>query len=253
MNNTLILQKLQDTEQEKNITILHAVESGSRAWGFASPDSDFDIRFIYKYPADHYLQLWDKPDVIEFMTREDLDGSGWDLAKTLKLLAKSNGSLIEWLFSTEVYMQNDAFLKQMQFFAKECFSPIATVHHYLSTSQNFMEVCQAETVKLKSYFYALRATLAAKWIVEYDTIPPVLFAELMPLAPADVQDKIATLLDVKAQENEKYMHPKDEQITDYLIKLIQYNKEHAHQLRSGKNIHRELEAFFVEEVKKNSL
>jgi predicted nucleotidyltransferase len=247
---SLIIDKLKATELEKNITVLHAVESGSRAWGFASPDSDFDIRFIYKQPADQYLQLWDKPDVIEFMTGEDLDGSGWDLAKALKLLAKSNGSLIEWLFSNEVYVQNDVFLNQMQLFAKECFSPIATAHHYLSTSLNFIEACQTEKVKLKSYFYALRAALAAKWIVQYDTIPPVPFTELLTLAPADMQEKITLLLEVKTREDEKYLHPKDDRVSDYLIELIQYNKEHAQKLRTGKNIHDALEAFFVEEVKK---
>lgn len=247
----LILQKLKATERERNVTVLHAVESGSRAWGFASPDSDFDIRFIYKHPADYYLQLWDKPDVIEFMTSEDLDGSGWDLAKALKLLAKSNGSLIEWLFSEEVYLKDDAFLNQMQLFAKECFSPVATAHHYLSTSLNFIEVCQAEKVKLKSYFYALRAALATTWIIKYDTIPPVPFNELLHLAPIDIQEKIALLLEVKTHQDEKYLHDKDNHISDYLMELIQYNKEHAQRLRAGKNMHDTLEAFFVEEVNKN--
>ncbi|WP_299249358.1 nucleotidyltransferase domain-containing protein [uncultured Cytophaga sp.] len=248
--NDLIIQKLRQTEHEQQVIVLHAVESGSRAWGFASPDSDFDIRFIYKHPTDHYLNLWDKPDVIEFMTSEDLDGSGWDLAKTLKLLAKSNGSLLEWLFSKDVYLQNDVFLNQMQFLAKECFSPVATAHHYLSTSLNFVEACQQENVKLKSYFYALRAALAAKWIVVYNEIPPVAFAELLPLAPAAIQKRITQLLEVKMEQNEMYLHPKDVRVSDYLTTLIQYNKEHAPKLRAGKNMHAALEAFFVEEVKK---
>lgn len=246
----LIIDKLKATERERNVTVLHAVESGSRAWGFASPDSDFDIRFIYKQPVDQYLKLWDKPDVIEFMTSEDLDGSGWDLAKALKLLAKSNGPLIEWLFCKEVYMTNDVFLNRMQLLAKECFSPIATTHHYLGTSLNFIDVCQAEKVKLKSYFYALRAALAAKWIVQYDTIPPVAFAELVPLAPVDIQEKIAILLEVKVQEDEKYLHPKDDRVSEYLMELIEYNKEHVQKLRAGKNMHDALETFFVEEVNK---
>ncbi len=246
----LILQKLKTTEEERHVTILHAVESGSRAWGFASPDSDFDIRFIYKHPADHYLRLWDKPDSIEFMTGEDLDGSGWDLAKTLKLLAKSNGALIEWLFSKDVYLQHTAFLKQMQSLATECFSPIATAYHYVSTSQNFMEVCQAEHIKLKSYFYALRAALAAKWIIEYDTVPPVPFAELLPLAPENIREKVAVLLDVKTNHGEKYLHPNDAEVSEYLVKLIQYNSEYAQKLRAGKKMHRVLEEFFVEEITK---
>lgn len=106
----LIQDKLRSTEQENNVQILHAVESGSRAWGFASPDSDYDIRFIYKNNPDWYLSLWEKPDVIEFMTDQDLDGSGWDLAKALKLLAKSNAPLIEWLYSPVCYSTDDVFL-----------------------------------------------------------------------------------------------------------------------------------------------
>lgn len=92
-----ILQKLKQIEQQKNVEILFACESGSRAWGFASPDSDYDIRFIYKHYLEYYLSLWEKTDVIEFMTEDDLDGSGWDLRKTVRLLAKSNASLLEWL------------------------------------------------------------------------------------------------------------------------------------------------------------
>ena len=91
-----ILEKLKQIEQEKGVEILYACESGSRAWGFASPDSDYDIRFIYKHDLGYYLSLWEQTDVIEFMTEDDLDGSGWDLRKTVKLLAKSNAPLLEY-------------------------------------------------------------------------------------------------------------------------------------------------------------
>ena len=90
-----ILEKLKAIETEKGVEILYACESGSRAWGFASPDSDYDIRFIYKHDLDYYLSLWEQTDVIEFMTEDDLDGSGWDLRKTVELLAKSNAPLLE--------------------------------------------------------------------------------------------------------------------------------------------------------------
>ena len=99
------------------------------------------------------------------MTEDDLDGSGWDLRKTVKLLAKSNASLMEWMFSPVVYYENEAFMKQIRTLAKECFSPVACLHHYLGTTKNFMDVCEQEEVKLKSYFYALRTALAGKWII----------------------------------------------------------------------------------------
>ncbi|MGE6356177.1 nucleotidyltransferase domain-containing protein [Flavobacterium sp. NPDC079362] len=244
-----ILKKLQEIEKSKNVEILFAVESGSRAWGFASPDSDYDIRFIYKYEPDYYLSLWEKPDVIEFMTDDDLDGSGWDLRKAVKLLAKSNAPLIEWLFSPVVYYANNDFAKQMQDLAVECFSPIATLHHYLGTTKNFMEVCEMEEVKLKSYFYALRTALAGKWIIENNSFPPVAFADLLPIAPQNIQDKIIELQEIKANQNEKYLHPKEVLITDFLLETVHFNQENASKLGSGKKMNAELDLFFRTMIK----
>jgi len=243
-----ILEKLKEIEKSKNVEILFAVESGSRAWGFASPDSDYDIRFIYKHKLEYYLSLWEKPDVIGFMTEDDLDGSGWDLRKTVKLLAKSNAPLIEWLFSPIVYFKNDDFAKQMQDLAVECFSPIAVLHHYLGTTKNFMEVCEMEEVKLKSYFYALRTALAGKWIIENNTFPPVAFADLLPIAPQNIQEKITELQEVKANQGEKYLHPKETLVTDFLFETIQFNQENAGKLGSGKRLSEELDLFFREEI-----
>lgn len=244
-----ILKKLKQIEKEKGVEILFAVESGSRAWGFASPDSDYDIRFIYKHDLNHYLSLWEKPDVIEFMTEDDLDGSGWDLRKTVKLLAKSNAPLLEWLYSPVVYYENEAFANTMQNLAKDCFSPIACLHHYLGTTKNFMDVCQAEEVKLKSYFYALRTALAGKWIIEKNTFPPVDFMELLPIAPQNIQERIRELMAIKANQNEKYLHPKEALITDFLLETVQFNQENASGLGSGKKINEELDGVFRELIK----
>ncbi|RZJ48376.1 MAG: nucleotidyltransferase domain-containing protein [Flavobacterium sp.] len=243
-----ILQKLKEIEIQKDVEILFAVESGSRAWGFASPDSDYDIRFIYKHKPDYYLSLWEKPDVIEFMTEDDLDGSGWDLRKGVKMLAKSNGSLLEWLFSPVVYFENEDFTRQMRGIATECFSPIAVLHHYLGTTKNFMEVCEMEEVKLKSYFYALRTALAGKWIIENNTFPPVAFAEVLPIAPKNIQEKILELQQIKASQNETYLHPKETLITDFLLETVQFNQENVSKLGSGKKLNEELDLFFRREI-----
>ena len=247
---TKIREKLQEIERDKKVKILYAVESGSRAWGFASPDSDYDIRFIYKHEPDYYLSLWEKPDIIEFMTPDDLDGSGWDIAKALKLLAKSNAPLIEWLFSPVVYYQDDAFIQQLRALAMDCFSPIATLHHYLGTTKNFMDVCEQEEVKLKSYFYALRTALAGRWIIEKNSFPPVDFMELLPTAPQIIQDKVKELMAVKANQDEKYLHPKEVLITDYLRETILFNQENAGTLKSGKKMSVELDGVFRNIIKK---
>lgn len=241
---TKIIDKLKEIESSKNVKILFAVESGSRAWGFASPDSDYDIRFLYKHSSDYYLSLWEKPDVIEFMTEDDLDGSGWDLRKALKLLSKSNAPLIEWLFSPVIYYQDVIFVKEMRELAKESFSPIAVLHHYLGTTKNFMDVCEMEEVKLKSYFYALRTALAGKWIIEKNTFPPVAFADLLPIAPLNIQDKVLELMEIKANQDEKYLHQKEVLITDFLLETIQFNQENASKLGSGNKMNEEFDLFF---------
>lgn len=247
--NEKILNKLKEIEIQKDVEILFAVESGSRAWGFASPDSDYDIRFIYKHKPEYYLSLWEKPDVIEFMTVDDLDGSGWDLRKSIKLLAKSNAPLLEWLFSPVVYFENEDFARQMREIALECFSPIAVLHHYLGTTKNFIEVCEMEEVKLKSYFYALRTALAGKWIIENNIFPPVAFADVLPIAPKNIQEKIIELQEIKAGQNETYLYPKDTLITDFLLETIQFNQENASKLGSGKKLSEELDLLFMNWIK----
>lgn len=244
-----ILEKLREIEAQQGVEILFACESGSRAWGFASPDSDYDIRFIYKHDLDYYLSLWEQTDVIEFMTEDDLDGSGWDLRKTVRLLAKSNAPLLEWLHSPVVYFENEAFANQMRSLAKDCFSPIACLYHYLGTTKNFMEVCTAEEVKLKSYFYALRTALAGKWIIERNSFPPVAFVELLPIAPLPIQEKVLELQAIKANQDEKYLHPKEVLITEFLMETVKFNEEHAKGLGSGRKIAEELDGVFMNWIK----
>lgn len=92
----IIPAKLREIEQRENVRILHCVESGSRAWGFASPDSDYDVRFVYVRPLEYYLQLGKTRDVIEWQLDDTLDINGWDLQKALRLLHNSNPTLFEW-------------------------------------------------------------------------------------------------------------------------------------------------------------
>jgi len=244
-----ILQKLKEIEAQKGVEILFACESGSRAWGFQSPDSDYDVRFIYKHDLDYYLSLWEQPDVIEFMTEDDLDGSGWDLRKAVKLLAKSNAPLLEWLYSPIVYLQDEAFVTQMKDLAIECFSPIASLHHYLGTTKNFLEACQAEEVKLKNYFYALRTALAGKWIIEKNSFPPVAFLELLPISPLNVKEKVLELMEIKAVQDEKYLHPKEVLITEFLMEAVKFNEENAVLLKGGKKMGEELDGVFINWIK----
>lgn len=135
---TLVPQKLWEIEAKYDVEVLWAIESGSRAWGFESPDSDFDVRFIYKHKPGFYLALDKGRDVIELPIDETWDVSGWDLDKTLKLLFKSNPTLCEWLQSPIVYHQTD-FIERIRQHAQTYFSEKKMLHHYLNTAKGQMQ------------------------------------------------------------------------------------------------------------------
>lgn len=176
---TLVPQKLREIEETYDIEVLWAVESGSRAWGFESPDSDFDVRFIYKRKVQDYLKLTPERDVIELPIDDTWDVNGWDLDKTLTLLARSNPTLYEWLHSPIVYCHTD-FVEKLVPLLETCLSEERMIHHYLSTAKGQMaKYLSGHVVKPKKYLYVLRPILACEWIKKFHTVPPVLFEELV--------------------------------------------------------------------------
>jgi uncharacterized protein len=202
---TKIATQLQTIAAQEQITILYACESGSRAWGFPSPDSDYDVRFIYLRPLEWYLSIDDRPDTIDLPIDSLLDINGWDLRKALKLFKGSNSAIYEWLQSPIVYQSHGNLPAELLNLANSYYAARAGIHHYLNmTTSCDREYLQADTVKLKKYFYALRPILAAKWIAEYRTFPPMVFDKLLPLISdrADVLAEIDRLLAIKATANE---------------------------------------------------
>lgn len=174
----IIPVKLKEIERRENVRILHCVESGSRAWGFASPDSDYDVRFIYVRPVEFYLRLEKNRDVIEWQLDETLDINGWDVQKALRLLHSSNPTLFEWNSSPIVYKTTPEWA-EISATINHYFQKKAGLHHYLSTAKkNYYEFLKGDSVKLKKYFYVLRPILACRWILQKQTPPPMLFSEL---------------------------------------------------------------------------
>jgi hypothetical protein len=152
-------------ESEENIRIVYACESGSRAWGFPSADSDFDVRFLYVRPVNWYLSIDEKRDVIERPISDGLDISGWDLKKALRLFRKSNPPLLEWLGSPIVYLEKYSAARKMRRLSASNFSPNACLHHYLHMARgNFRDYLKGDEVWVKKYFYVLRPILAMNWI-----------------------------------------------------------------------------------------
>jgi hypothetical protein len=215
-----IKNKLQEIEQARHVKILCATESGSRAWGFPSPDSDYDVRIIYKHPPDWYLSLSDKKGTIEMMfDNGELDISGWDIKKALQLMHKSNAALQEWLQSPIIYQQEQSIATHLREAAACCFSPISTMHHYLWMAKNsFAEIENAENIKLKKLFYVLRATLACKWLLEKEGFPPIVFMQMVNELDfaADLKAKITSLIALKATKLEGYIHPAESELNHFI-------------------------------------
>jgi predicted nucleotidyltransferase len=175
-----INSSLESIEKEQSCSILFACESGSRAWGFASPDSDFDVRFVYFKPIDWFLRIDSKIDSITEMLPHDLDLSGWELQKALRLFAKSNIALYEWFGSPIIYCKNDYFFKTVKSLIPLYFNPKKAIHHYHSIADTMLkEHLQSHSVNIKKLFYILRPLLACMWIVQYKTMPPTVFDELL--------------------------------------------------------------------------
>lgn len=205
--NTEILQRLALTEKTSNIRIVLAIESGSRAWGFASPDSDYDVRFIYAHPKEWYVavDLEEKRDVIEYKITDDIDLNGWDLRKALRLYWKSNPAFVEWIQSPIIYQRSGCFVERALELLPTVYSSERGIYHYRSMAKtNYRGYLRGEQVKTKKYFYVLRPLLAARWIEQYQTAAPVEFDRLLTLLSGQDQvlEAIAALLEKKRQSAE---------------------------------------------------
>ena len=245
-----ILEKLNEIEKNENVRILLAVESGSRAWGFASPDSDYDVRFIYVRPKEDYLRLEKTRDVIELPIEGELDINGWDLDKTLRLLRASNPTLFEW-FSSPIVYRETAFAQEFRGIMQRYFSSKRGLSHYLSmASSNYREYLKGDTVKAKKYFYVLRPVLACRWILDKGSPPPMLFSDLMDaeLNPVLLPD-VNRLLNLKMNAPEIKTIPKIESINRYLDSSIEkVRSRFVHLPEDSKHGWEELNQLFLSQL-----
>ena len=216
-----IQEQLRRIEEAENIKILFAVESGSRAWGFASPDSDYDVRFIYIRRLEDYLRLNTIRDVIELPIDDALDINGWDLQKTLRLLHKSNPTLFEW-FSSPIVYQKTEFADKFRDLMMHYFSSKKTMYHYVSMAEgNYREYLKGDLIRAKKYFYVLRPVLACQWILDRGTPPPMLFSELLKTElPVELIDVVNQLLELKMNSPEVKLIKRISEINEYLDESI---------------------------------
>lgn len=212
-----INRELDALELERNVSVLFACESGSRAWGFASPDSDYDVRFVYTRGLACYLGLERRRDVIEWRLDDVIDINGWDLGKLLRLMRGSNPTVFEWLASPIVYRELPAF-SQVRELASTAFQPKPCVYHYLRmATRNYEAFLLGETVKTKKYFYAIRSLLAARWILDERAPAPMRFDELAAAKlGAAISPLVDELLHEKVNEPEQETRPRIDALNGWI-------------------------------------
>lgn len=233
--NLHIQKKLQDVAHEHDVKILLAVESGSRAWGFPSTDSDYDVRFIYARPKDSYLSIKDYRDVIETPLLHDevlgvpLDFNGWDIRKALQLAMKSNPVLIEWLVSPVRYDCNVVAADRLLDFAKKTANIQAFHYHYDRLARNAWEQIQqnAEQVKLKLYCYALRPVLSSQWTLQYNQTPPMDMPSLCKglINETALLEEIDRLIRLKATANEGDIFQRNVILDTHIASVLEHKAE----------------------------
>ena len=203
---TEILQRLHRAEAEHSVRILYACESGSRAWNFASPDSDYDARFIYVRTQDWYLSfdVERRRDVIEYPIVDLIDCNGWDIRKAMYLFTRTNGALLEWFNSPINYIEHGHFAQRMRELAPRAFDPKALCYHYSHMARgNAREYLFNDQVRLKKYFYVLRPLFAIRYIEQGLGVPPVPFDALATaVAPDSLKEALNKLLMLKRSTGE---------------------------------------------------
>lgn len=239
----IIIDELEKIEEREQIKILFAVESGSRAWGFPSKDSDYDVRFVYIHPIEWYLSIEEGRDVLECPINNLLDISGWDIKKSLKLFKKMNPALSEWVNSPIVYLSYSSFLEQLRKLQNEYYSPKSSIYHYLNmANRNYREYLQSEKVRVKKYFYVLRPILACKWIENNNTVPPLEFEKLLDsqVDAEELYNQIKILLEIKKSADELDIEPRIDIINRFLDDEILYYKHYVEKINNNKSLDIEL-------------
>ena len=221
MNGNAIAQeikaKLSQIEKRENIRILYVCESGSRAWGFESPDSDYDVRFIFVRPFEDYLRIKELPDFIEAELNETYDINGWDLKKFFKQVYKSNPVLFEWANSPIVYRTTQEW-ERVKALMKDFVLQAAMIHHYCGMAKsNIRKNFSTSEVVLKKYLYVLRPVLACEWIMQKHTVPPTEFSKLADeVLPIELKDSVKELLAGKMKSREKEKRTRIPQLDSFI-------------------------------------
>ncbi len=245
-----IINKLKEIEKREHVKIIYAIESGSRAWGFESIDSDYDVRFIYVRKKEDYLCLDEKSDVIELPIDEVFDISGWDIKKALKLLYKSNPSLLEWFASPIVYKETKeaSYIREV---IPLYFSQKKSYHHYQNMAKTLLKYMNKEKVPVKKYLYILRCILSSQYIIHNKKQPPIEIEKLIEYElPNELREDINKLLMIKKNSNEKQYVDHISSLDEFIVNSLQ--ERDTSSLVDGESSWELLNEVFRKVIEKNS-
>jgi len=227
----LVRDRLRVVEKDHDLRVLFACESGSRAWGFASDDSDFDVRFIYVRPAADYLKLRPESDAFDLHGDDDLDLAGWDVRKMAELMRKSNGPLLEWIDSPIVYEADVRFHGRLRELRAAYFDPKKAMYHYLSLAGSvWSKHIEGEAQpRRKKYLYVLRPLACVCYIERHGSQPPTLFQSV--LAGIELTDTVRGAIDRlvadKRANRELAEGPADEALNGWIVETLRSGERAA--------------------------
>ncbi len=229
--NTQLTEYLDHLASYHGIRPFLAVESGSRAWGFDSPDSDYDVRFLYCHPHHRYQAVTAVEESITPAIDGLLDFEGWEVRKAARLLRKSNGSLLEWLHSPIVYHSQEDLVTEWRELAQKHFSPYDLSNHYRGLLTGMWKgKLQGQTARPKDYLYALRSVACALWVIEEKLIPPVAFDQAKQILPPSLGSELNELLRLKKETGEAHQGQRFERVDAWLEQQIEQLPDRINQL-----------------------
>ncbi|MBQ7689720.1 MAG: nucleotidyltransferase domain-containing protein [Muribaculaceae bacterium] len=234
-----IITLLHDLEQKHDIIILLAVNYGSRCFGYASAESDWDVRFIYVHRPQWYFSIGKTDDTIELMLEgEHLDIEGYDLKKALQLIVKTNPVESDWLHADDYYILDRDFLRAMQDFEAQCYNSHHAMYHFYSISVKHNQRYLDKELTLKRFIYYMRGLLSCRWVEENGSHPPVNIDELIDATITDAPDvcaKAHRLLALKRTSKAHDMAIVDAELAAYVVNLQHHYEKQLPLYKTGKH------------------
>ena len=251
----IILKQLHHIEEKHHIRIIHAIESGSRMWGFASPNSDYDVRFIYISDPRYYLSVSKQRDCIEYVDKKyDLDMMGWDIKKALELLKKSNMSLYEWLKSPVIYITGSE-IKSFKKLADKYWDIKSLTYSYIRLAmRNYKAyIIDKEDVKFKKYLYIIRTIAACICMEKTGKLPTITINGLIPFIKADdehVADVLTRIVKAKRKGEELMNGSSDKKLNKWIEQRVNYYERLASNIENNKTDYKAMDEFLYKLISK---